>query len=80
MGRSETTEDKIQTFFWKNIFYWFEIPRIVISDNGRHFDGRKFKEFCVELGIQNHYLSPGHPQANGESEVTNCTLLKLIKA
>ena len=30
--------------------------------------------------MQNHYSSPGHPQANGQIEVTNCTLLKLIKA
>ena len=32
------------------------------------------------MGIQNHYSLPGHPQANGQTEVTNHTLLKLIKA
>uniref|UniRef100_A0A2N9HTB0 Uncharacterized protein n=1 Tax=Fagus sylvatica TaxID=28930 RepID=A0A2N9HTB0_FAGSY len=32
-----------------------------------------------ELGIHNHYSSPGHPQANGQVEVTNRSLLKLIK-
>ena len=47
---------------------------------GRQFDSRKFKEFYIELGIQNHYSSPGHLQANGQIEVTNRTLLKLIKA
>ena len=73
-------EDKIQTFVWKNIVCWFGIPRTIISENGRQFDSRKFKEFCVELGIQNHYSSLGHPQANGQIEVTNHTLLKLIKA
>uniref|UniRef100_A0A2N9F3Z1 Uncharacterized protein n=1 Tax=Fagus sylvatica TaxID=28930 RepID=A0A2N9F3Z1_FAGSY len=31
------------------------------------------------LGIHNHYSSPGHPQANGQVEVTNRSLLKLIK-
>uniref|UniRef100_A0A2N9GAW6 Uncharacterized protein n=1 Tax=Fagus sylvatica TaxID=28930 RepID=A0A2N9GAW6_FAGSY len=30
-------------------------------------------------GIHNHYSSPGHPQANGQVEVTNRSLLKLIK-
>ena len=73
-------EDKIQTFIWKNIVCWFGIPRTIISENGRQFDSRKFKEFCAELGIQNHYSSLGHPQANGQIEVTNHTLLKLIKA
>ena len=32
-----------------------------------------------ELGIRNHYSSPRHPQANGQTEVKNQTLLKLIK-
>ena len=36
-------------------------------------------DFCKELGIRNHYSSPSHPQANGQTEVTNRTLLKLIK-
>ena len=47
-------ENKIQTFVWKNIICRFGIPRMIISDNGRQFDSRKFKEFCVELRIQNH--------------------------
>ena len=47
-------EDKIWTLVWKNIVCRFGIPRMIISDNGRQFDSRKFKEFCVELRIQNH--------------------------
>uniref|UniRef100_A0A2N9FQA3 Integrase catalytic domain-containing protein n=1 Tax=Fagus sylvatica TaxID=28930 RepID=A0A2N9FQA3_FAGSY len=48
-------------------------------DNGRQFDNSPFREFCEELGIHNHYSSPGHPQANGQVEVTNRSLLKMIK-
>ena len=36
--------------------------------------------FCSSLGIKNKYSSSGHPQANGQTEVTNRTLLKIIKA
>ena len=72
-------EAKIQHFVWKNLVYWFGIPRVIFSDNGRHFDSHKFRNFCKDLGIKNHYSSPGHPQANGQTEVTNRTLLKLIK-
>uniref|UniRef100_A0A2N9IPQ6 Uncharacterized protein n=1 Tax=Fagus sylvatica TaxID=28930 RepID=A0A2N9IPQ6_FAGSY len=39
----------------------------------------RFRQFSQELGIHNHYSSPGHPQANGQVEVTNRSLLKLIK-
>ena len=32
------------------------------------------------MGIKNKYSSLGHPQANGQTKVTNRTLLKNIKA
>ena len=50
-----------------------------MSDNGKQFDNPRFRQFSEELGIHKHYSSPGHPQANGKVEVTNRSLLKLIK-
>ena len=52
---------------------------MLVSDNGKQFDNSAFRNFCLELGIKNHYSSPAHPQANGQVEVTNWTLLKIIK-
>ena len=52
---------------------------MLVSDNGKQFDNSAFRDFCSELGIKNHYLSPAHPQANGQVEVTNWSLLKIIK-
>ena len=52
---------------------------MLVSDNGKQFDNSAFRNFCSELGIKNHYSSPAHPQANGQVEVTNRTLLKIIK-
>ena len=74
------TETKVQNFVWKKIVYRFGIPRTIISDNGHHFDSQAFKSFCLNLGIRNKYSSPGYPQANGQTEVTNRTLLRLIKS
>ena len=73
------TEARIRSFVWKNIICRSGIPLTIISDNGRQFDSQGFKEFCSNLGIKNQFSSPGHPQANGQSEVTNRTLLKIIK-
>jgi transposase InsO family protein len=42
-------------------------------------DSSTVREFCKEVGICNHYSSLGHPQANGQVEVTNRSLLKMIK-
>ena len=38
-----------------------------------------FRDFCSNLGIRNQFSSPGHPQANGQAEVSNRILLKIIK-
>ena len=51
----------------------------IISDNGRQFNNQSFKDFCSNLGIRNQFSSPGHTQANGQTEVINRTLLKIIK-
>jgi hypothetical protein len=73
------TERNIQNFVWKAVVCRFGIPRVLVSDNGKQFDNPRFRQFSQELGIHNHYSSPGHPQANGQVEVTNWSLLKLIK-
>ena len=72
-------EKNIRNFVWRNIICKFGIPRILVSDNGKQFDNNAFRDFCSELGIKNHYSSPAHPQANGQVEVTNRSLLKIIK-
>ena len=74
------TEARIRGFMWKNIICRFEIPLTIISDNGRQFDNQGFRDFCSNLGIKNQFSSPGHPQANGQTEVTNWMLLKINKA
>ena len=52
---------------------------MLVSNNGKQFDNSAFKDFYSKLGIKNHYSSPAHPQANGQVEVTNRSLLKIIK-
>ena len=52
---------------------------MLVSDNGQQFDNSPFRDFCEQLGINNHYSSPSHPQANGQAEVANRSLLKIIK-
>ena len=83
MGRGRSTENnhggEDPEFCLENIICRFGIPLTIISDNGRQFDSQSFKDFCSGLGIKNQYSSPGHLQANGQTEVTNRTLLRIIK-
>ena len=53
--------------------------RVLVSDNGKQFNNNVFRGFCSELGIKNHYSSPAHLQVNGQVEVMNRFLLKIIK-
>ena len=77
---STIAEEKIQSFIQKNIICRFGIPWTIISDNGRQFDSQGFRDFCSSLRIKNQFSSPRHSQENGQTEVTNQTLLKIIKA
>ena len=72
-------EKNIRSFVWRNIICLYRIPRVLISDNEKQFDNSAFRDFYSELGIKNHYSSPTHPYVNGQVEVTNRYLLKIIK-
>ena len=52
---------------------------MLFRSNGKQFNNDAFRDFCSQLGIRNHYSSPAHPQANGQVEVMNRSLLKIIK-
>ena len=58
-------QQNVKNFVWKSILCRFGVPRVLISDNGRQFDNTFFRDFCEQLGINNHYSSPSHLQANG---------------
>ena len=72
-------EKNVHNFVWRYIICKYGIPRVLVSDNGKQFDSDSFWDFCSQLGIKNHYSSPAHPQANRQVEVTNQSLLKIIK-
>ena len=73
------TKKNVRSFVWKNIVCKYGIPKVLVLDNRKQFDNDAFKDFCLQLGIKNHYSSPAHPQANGQVEVRNRSLLKIIK-
>ncbi|GFS38847.1 hypothetical protein Acr_00g0059780 [Actinidia rufa] len=50
------------------------------TSSAKQFDNDKFRLFCSNLAISHHFSSPGHPQANGQVEVTNQTILRNLKA
>ena len=73
------TEQKIRNFVWHSIICRFGILIALVSDNGKQFDGAKFRDFCAELRIKNYYSSPTHSQSNWQAEVTIRTLKAALK-
>ena len=73
------TQQNVKNFTWKSILCRFGVPQVLVSDNRRQFDNALFRDFCEHFGTQNHYSSPAHLQANGQAEVANRSLLKIIK-
>ncbi|KAL4302930.1 hypothetical protein GQ457_10G012940 [Hibiscus cannabinus] len=69
----------VQWFIKKNIFTRFGTPRVIISDEGRHFDNRSIVAALRKLGI-NHKLSTAyHPQTNGHAEVSNREIKSILE-
>ena len=52
------TEKNVRSFVWKNIVYMYGILRVLVSDNEKQFDNDSFRDFCLQLGIKNHYSLP----------------------
>ncbi|KAL0431963.1 UNVERIFIED_CONTAM: Transposon Ty3-G Gag-Pol polyprotein [Sesamum radiatum] len=65
------TEGEVMKFIWKNIVCRFGVPKEIISDNGRQFQGRKIQEWHQGLHIKQRFIPVAHPQSNGQLEVTN---------
>lgn len=66
----------------KHNFARHGIPRIVISDNGTHFNNKLFQKFASDWEFQFSTSSPYYPQSNGKSEsgIKNAkTVLKKAK-
>ncbi|KAL2226405.1 UNVERIFIED_CONTAM: Pol polyprotein [Sesamum indicum] len=67
-------------FIWRNISCRFGVPRVLISDNGTQFQGKEITNWLRELKIRQNFTSVGYPQSNGQTEVTNRTILQHLKA
>ena len=78
MPLRKATRGAVANFIKENIIVRFEVPHRIINDNGTPFvnsDVRKMLEFYQ---VKHHRSSPYYPQGNGQVEVTNKTLRKII--
>ena len=62
-----------------SLFSLMGIPVVVKTDNGPPFQGEEFNKFCNDYGISHRKVTPVWPQANGQVEVFNRNLKRIIQ-
>ena len=71
---SESTIDALS-----DIFYTHGLPRTLKTDNATTFTSTQFRDYCDHQGIKHLRITPRWPQANGEVERQNSSLMKRIE-
>ncbi len=75
--KSITAEKTIDALH--RIFARHGLPISVSSDNGPQFKSATLHEYLAHMGIMHHKVTPRWPQANGEVERQNESLLKRMR-
>ncbi|KAL1362807.1 hypothetical protein AAHE18_03G107000 [Arachis hypogaea] len=66
-------------FLQKHIFSRFGTPRVLISDGGTHFCNKQLCSASVRYGVSHRVATPYHPQTNGQAEVSNRKLKRILE-
>lgn len=74
MIKNITTRQMID-FVWGNVICRFRVPWVLIFDNEIQFDCKDFNKFIENLGIHHKFVLVTHPWTNGQTKVTNRTIL-----
>ena len=66
-------------FIRSNIFSRFGTLRAVISDEGSHFCNNLFVSLLAKYGVKHRVTLAYHPQSNGQDEVYNREIKKILE-
>ena len=69
----------VLNFIQRNIFSRFGTPKAVISDEGSLFCNKLFVSILSKYGVQHRVSLAYHPQSNGQAEVSNREIKKILE-
>ena len=78
MPLHKVTGGEVANFIKENIIVRFGVPHKIISDNGTAFVNSEVRKMLEFYQVKHHRSSPYYSQGNGQAEVTNKTLIKII--
>ena len=66
-------------FLQRNILSRFGTPKTIISDRGSHFVNKVFDKLMSRYGIKHIMSLAYHPQTNGQAEISNREIKKILE-
>ena len=66
-------------FLRTNIFSRFGVPKALISNRGTHFCNKLLSNLLAKYGVTHRVSSPYHPQTNGQAEVSNREVKRILE-
>ena len=75
----DQTAERLAEAALHNFFCRLGLPLQIHTDQGRNFTGRVFSDLCARLQIAKTRTTPYRPNANGQVERYNRTLLQAIR-
>ena len=66
-------------FIQRNILSKFGSPKTIISDEGSHFANKVFTKLMSRYGIKHVMGLAYRPQSNGQAEISNTEIKKLLE-
>ncbi|RDX98165.1 gag-pol, partial [Mucuna pruriens] len=77
---TKTNDAKVVVNFLKsNIFCKFGMPKALISDHESHFCNRAMSSLLEKYGVVHRVTTAYHPQTNGQAEVFNREIKKILQ-
>ena len=76
---SKNDANTIVGFIRRNILSRFGTPRTITSDEGSHFANKVFPKLMSIYGIRHVMRLSYHPQSNGQVEISNREIKKILE-
>ena len=75
----EVKKENVVNFIRSNIIYRYEVPRYIITDNGKPFYNKLMSNLCERFSFKQHKSSMYNAPTNGLAKTFNKTLCNLLK-
>lgn len=78
-GRDDWSAEEWADAYYSQVYEHIGLPEVMISDRDSKFTGHFWQQLCSRTKVRLSLTTACHPQADGQSEVTNKTLIHTLR-